>query len=76
MGRTIHAKATETGHVFRLWSTTSDTYVTPEMTKEQLVRYMVEDAIEEAVSRVGALVSRTSSHRSVSRDSPRSDRAI
>lgn len=54
MGTMIHAKKTEDrGFLYRLWSTTVDSYYTPEMTLEQMVRWVVEYGLKRHLDDVG-----------------------
>jgi hypothetical protein len=58
MGTLIHAKKSEDGIRFRMWTTYADTYVTPEMTEAQVVRWLVEDDIQRALRDAGREIER------------------
>ncbi|OGZ18384.1 MAG: hypothetical protein A2V72_02115 [Candidatus Nealsonbacteria bacterium RBG_13_37_56] len=48
MSQQIHARTTEEGMRFRIWST-SDSYVTDEMTEKELREYTLLDAVTETI---------------------------
>lgn len=49
MGQVIHANKTRSGYVYRIWNTSSDSYVTDEMTEGQIREYNLKEAIEDAI---------------------------
>ena len=49
MGQIIHRKGTR----YRLWSTCTDTYVTPSMTRGQMAKYIVRQATQEFEFNIG-----------------------
>ena len=49
MGHCIHANKIGSGYVYRIWSTTSDSYVTDEMTEGQVREHNLKEAIEDAI---------------------------
>jgi hypothetical protein len=54
MGTMIHAREREDGEWrYRFWSTVTDCYYTPELTAEQMARWVVEYGISRDLSSVG-----------------------
>jgi len=52
MGDIIHARLTDEGNtLFRLWSTTCDSYISEEMTEKELRKNLLGDAILEVVEK-------------------------
>jgi hypothetical protein len=49
MGHVIHRRGTR----YRLWSTYTDTYITPSMTRGQMTRYIVREATREFEATIG-----------------------
>lgn len=49
----IHAKKTEDGLRYRVWSGVVDSYVTPEMTEAQVLRWLIEDSLERTIRKLG-----------------------
>lgn len=54
MPKAIHAKKNKGGFLYRFWSTITNSYYTPEMTLEQMVRWRVEYELERIIDRFGA----------------------
>lgn len=53
MGQMIHARMRGTEFVYRVYSTITDAYYTPEMTESQMVRWLIENELESRISRMG-----------------------
>lgn len=52
MARAIHARRTSgEERRFRVWSTVTDSYLTPELTEAELREWEREDAVREAIAR-------------------------
>lgn len=56
MARVIHRKNTPEGPRYRYWSENVDSYITPELTREQMVQVLKDEAREIAERRYEELV--------------------
>ena len=49
MARLIHARNTENGLRFKIWSTGSDSYITEEMTEKEVREWTLKEAVCQAI---------------------------
>ena len=52
MPNMIHARRVKGRIRYRIWSTVTDSYITEELTKQELKEYLQEEAVQEALAKV------------------------